>query len=374
MAEIVNYLDDTQTSEENIRVRMLERVSNEIDKSEGSYIWDSLSPVAIELVFVAMMAKKVQELGYIQTTSGNFLDMRCEEHGIFRKEAVSATGKIFIKGTANILIKKGLRIATEADTVLGINSVEYKTMEDVTIGKDGTVLAPIEAITAGKIGNTVANKIVVLMETNRYITSVTNPEAVTGGINIEDDDSLRERCLDYIRKPGTSGNVQNYKQWAMSVAGVTDVHVIPLWNGNGTVKVVILGADRLPANEELVKNVQEFIAGKDNYGNRQAPIGATVTVVAAEALNITIAAKIIIDTTLTTIVKATNDFKQALNNYLAEVAFSATTIRLTKIGGILISQFGVIDYTELKINNATENIVTNEEQVVIAGEVVLDGE
>ena len=374
MAETINYLDDTQTSEENIRTRLLNCVSDEIDKSEGSYIWDSLAPVAIELVFVAMMAKKVQELGYIKTTSGKFLDMRCEEHGIFRKEAVAATGKILIKGTAGILIKAGLKIATEADTVLGVNSVEYITTDDVTISSDGTSLAPIKAITSGKIGNTVANKIVVLMESNRYITSITNPEAITGGIDVEDDDNLRERCLDYVRKPGTSGNVQNYKQWAISVDGVTDVHVIPLWNGNGTVKVVILGADRLPANDKLVKTVQEFIAGSDNYGNRQAPIGATVTVVSAEALHITITAKIIIDNALTTIAKATSDFKQALNDYLSEVAFSATTIRLTKIGSILISQFGVLDYVELKINNSTENIVTNEEQVVIAGEVILSGE
>ena len=60
------------------------------------------------------------------------------------------------------------------------------------------------------------------------------------------------------------------------------------WNGNGTVKVIILGGDNEPATDELVKKVQDYIVGDNNLGERQAPIGADVTVVSAEAITIKI--------------------------------------------------------------------------------------
>lgn len=54
----IDYLNGEMTTEEAIRNRMLSRISNEWDKTEGSYIYDSISPVSIEMVFIAMMAKK----------------------------------------------------------------------------------------------------------------------------------------------------------------------------------------------------------------------------------------------------------------------------------------------------------------------------
>ena len=55
----IDYLNGEMTTEEAIRNRMLSRISNEWDKTEGSYIYDSISPVSIEMVFIAMMAKKI---------------------------------------------------------------------------------------------------------------------------------------------------------------------------------------------------------------------------------------------------------------------------------------------------------------------------
>ena len=368
----INYLDEEQTTEEAIRSRMLERISDEWDKIEGGYIYDSIAPVAIEMVFLGMMIRKALNLSFAQTTNGEYLDKRAEEHGIFRKEAVKATGEIKITGTVGAIINAGLQVATEADTALNISSVEFVTTETVTIPDDGYITVPIEAVEAGSNGNVMANKIIVLLKSNSNITDVINPEPTTGGADIESDADLLTRYLEYVRTPGTSGNVQNYRQWALSIPGVSAVHVIPLWNGNGTVKVVILGPDGTPANKELVQQVQDYIAGDDNYGNRQAPIGATVTVIAAEAVTISVTADIAIDESLATKDVIINNFKDSLNAYLKDNAFISATIRLSKIGGILINQNGVIDYANLKINGGTNNIETTEEQVVIIGEVNLN--
>lgn len=368
----IDYLNAEMTTEEAIRNRMLSRISDEWDKTEGSYIYDSISPVSIEMVFIAMMAKKNLKQGFIQTAEGIFLDYRSDEHGLSRKEATYAIGKIKIVGNIGAKIPKGLKVATEADTVLDIQSVEFLTTEDVVIAEEGYVYAPIQAMNAGSIGNVTANKIIVVMESNSNITSITNEEQTLGGTDIELDDNLRSRTLDYVRTPGTSGNVQNYKQWALSIPGVTAVHVKPLWNGNGTVKVIILGGDNEPATDELVKKVQDYIVGDNNLGERQAPIGADVTVVSAEAITININANVVIDKEITTLEKVQTLFKNSVENYLKENAFNSNTIYLSKIGGLLININGVLDYTDLKLNNNTENIPTNDEQVAVTGEVILN--
>lgn len=368
----INYLDEEQTTEEAIRSRMLERISDEWDKTEGGYIYDSIAPVAIEMVFLGMMVRKALNLSFAQTTNGEYLDKRAEEHGIFRKEAVKATGEIKITGTVGAIINAGLQVATEADTALNISSVEFVTTETVTIPDDGYITVPIEAVEAGSNGNVMANKIIVLLKSNSNITDVINPEPTTGGADIESDADLLTRYLEYVRTPGTSGNVQNYRQWALSIPGVSAVHVIPLWNGNGTVKVVILGPEKAPANDELVNRVKDYICGEDNYGNRMAPIGATVTVVSAQPITISISANVIIDKTLTTLENAIDVFKNDLNEYLKENVFNAATIRISKIGGVLIFRDWILDYTDLKINGDTENIETTEEQLIIIGEVSLN--
>ena len=65
-------------------------------------------------------------------------------------------------------------------------------------------------------------------------------------------------------------------------------------------------------------------------------------------------------------------FKNSVENYLKENAFNSNTIYLSKIGGLLININGVLDYTDLKLNNNTENIPTNDEQVAVTGEVILN--
>lgn len=360
----IDYLNAEMTTEEAIRNRMLSRISNEWDKTEGSYIYDSISPVSIEMVFIAMMAKKILKQGFIQTAEGVFLDYRSDEHGLSRKEATYATGKIKIVGNIGAKIPKGLKVATEADTVLDIQSVEFITIEDVVISEEGYVYASIQAMTAGSIGNVTANKIIVVMESNSNITSVTNEEQTLGGTDIELDDNLRSRTLDYVRTPGTSGNEQNYKQWALSVPGVVAVHVIPLWNGNGTVKVVILGGDNKPATEELVKTVTEYI-------NRRSPIGALVTVVSAIPVTINIKANIVIDKDVTTLEKVKTLFESNMEEYIKENAFNSNTIYISKIGGILINTNGVLDYSDLQVNDDSINIPITTEQVAVIGEVEL---
>lgn len=367
------YLDEQLSKEENIRQRMLDKTNSEADKSEGSYLWDSLAPVSMELALVSLLARYVLSMGFGRTANSDYLTMRAEEHGVIRRAAVKSGGHVQFKGTAATVIPLGTLLSTEGEESSEIYSLEFITTESAIIDNSGICTVPIEAVEAGKSGNIPPGKISVIMSNISGIQSVTNLAATEGGLDIEDDEILRVRYLERIRNPGTSGNISDYKQWAKAISGVTDVRVLPLWAGAGTVKLVLLGADKLPPTSEVVENVQNYIA--PTIGEGKAPIGATVTVVAAQAISINIVATILLDNSTTvSLPEIRENFTNALSKYLASMAFNADTIRFTRIGALLVDQDGVADYINLTINGDTANIPVTNVQVATVGTVSIDAE
>ncbi|CWN06095.1 baseplate J-like protein [Neisseria meningitidis] len=81
---------------------------------------------------------------------------------------------------------------------------------------------------------------------------------VQGGTDRESDASLLARLLKIIRRPPAGGNRYDYKNWALSVDGVTSAYVYPLRRGLGTVDIAITSADGVPS-EETVRRVQAYI-------------------------------------------------------------------------------------------------------------------
>ena len=70
------------TTYEAIRDRMLARVADKFDKREGSVIWDTHSPTAIELQILYLELDTILKEGYGDTASREFLVLRCRERGI----------------------------------------------------------------------------------------------------------------------------------------------------------------------------------------------------------------------------------------------------------------------------------------------------
>ena len=82
--------------------------------------------------------------------------------------------------------------------------------------------------------------------------------SATGGTDAENDASLLSRLLERIRRPPAGGNRHDYKNWALSVDGVSSAYVYPLRRGLGTVDVAITSANQLPSAETLAA-VQNYI-------------------------------------------------------------------------------------------------------------------
>ena len=140
--------------------------------------------------------------------------------------------------------------------------------------------------------------------------------------------------------------------------GVGNCKVIPLWQGNGTVKVIIVTAENESASAELIQEVYDYIES-------QRPIGATVTVVSPAPLSIDLTADVY-GTASPDAVKA------AMTAYLKQTGFTLSYVSLAQMGKLLLSISGITDYKDLKLNGKAANVELTNEQIPVAGKVVLN--
>jgi uncharacterized phage protein gp47/JayE len=351
-----DYLEPQE--ETTVLARILARISDEKDKSEGSFLHDPTMASALEFAMAADRLQTVFELGFVQTTIAEFLDLRAEEHGLTRRTAVAATGLVRFDGTNGTVIPAGTTVSTPGDEA--VMPQEFTTDTDGTIA-GGFVSVPATATTGGAAGNVAAAAIQLLDPPIAGVTGVTNLAAFTGGLDEEDDESLRQRILDAVRNPGTSGNEADYRRWALEVSGVGGVAVVPLEGGPGTVTVAIAGADMLPASAPLVTEVAAYIA-------ERSPIGAAVTVEAGTAVPIDVVGNLTIATGYVTAdVEAAVD--SALQDYLEAIAFNQddNDVRHARVTTLILDTPGVTDVTGLTLNGGTSNITITAKQVATLG-------
>ena len=187
---------------------------------------------------------------------------------------------------------------------------------------------------------------------------------MTAGTDEEDDESLRERLFAKVQLPSTSGNANDYYNWAMACAGIGAAKVFPLADGPGTVKVVVASEEKTAVEETLIKKVADYI-------ETMRPIGATVAVTSARELTVSVTAKVKL-TSETTLAKAQSTFQNLVASYLQGNAFQAEYISLARIGSLLMEVTGVEDFSDLQLNGTAANITLEDEEIAVCGAVRLE--
>lgn len=341
---------------------MLDIVSDNFDKREGSFIYDSLAPVAEGLSYRDNDLKGIESKFKTSNLSGDELSYRVSDiTGMERKKATRSIGEIVVSGTGNI------SIGNLFETSQGI---QFRSIEDKEIIESGTI--NIEAVTAGSNSNVAANTITMFPITISGITAVNNLNPTIDGFNEESDKDLRERYYERLRTPATSGNKVHYVNWAKEVQGVGEAKVFSLWNGDNTVKVVIIDADREPASAELVETVQNYIDPNSlGLGEGVAPLGAYCTVTSAIEKTIDVIFDLVIDPSYT-LEEVEPLVEESLTNFLRGIAFKADTVSYALIGANIINTSGVLDYNNLQVNLATANIVLGDEEAPVLGSVIIN--
>jgi uncharacterized phage protein gp47/JayE len=348
------YEDQTKTA---ILQRMLDASPADIDKRQGAPTYDLLSPAAIELALAYANLDNNIKFGFADTTYGTYLDRRVGEHGVTRKPAVKATGSLKFTGANGTVIPAGTRCST-ADAI----PIYFVTTTSGTIsGGNATVTA--EAETAGAAGNVAVGTITRVTGTLSGVINVTNPADFTGGVDTESDADLLARYLDYVRRPATSGNANQYRQWALEVSGISDAKVTEVWNGPGTVKVVLLDTDKTAPDASLVTSVADHIESV-------RPVGATVTVVGATEVPINVSATLTLDTGKT-VADVQGAIETGIVAYLKTLAFVDPIVRYSQIANVILDVDGVLDYANLTVNGGTANITIADGSVAVIGSVTL---
>lgn len=209
----------------------------------------------------------------IDTASTEYLERHASVWGLSRKAATFAEGDITFTGTDGSVIPAGT-IVQRAD------GVQFETLDEATI-VSSSATATVRSLTLGVDGNTDAGVSLVLSSTISGVvaTATVGVDGISGGVEAESDDDLRDRLLSRIQDPPRGGALTDYEQWATSVEGVTRAFIFPLYTGPGTVAVFVVDdsniSDPIPGTT-VVEAVQAYI-------DERRPVTATVTVYAPVA-------------------------------------------------------------------------------------------
>ena len=332
---------------EQLLERMLGGVPSSFNKTEGSFIYDSQSPVAIELQNLYIHADYIRKMTFVGTAEGSYLDELVNDlRGMKR---ISAT-KAIVTGEFNIDVPIGNRFSGD--------SLNYVVTEKIS---DGKFL--LECETEGTIGNQYVGTLIPI----EYIQGLETASITEISIPAKDeetDEELRQRFFNSITGDATDGNVRQYEKWIVEFGKVGRGKIFPLWNGANTVKVSVLNADNGVASETLINEFQEYLDPESKgLGNGVAPIGSivTVTTAAERVINITV------DVYLENGYETSADVKDNINSLFKNLAYTSTVVSFYEIAGVISSSASVARITNLKVNSGTEDIILGNEEIPVLG-------
>ena len=324
---------------------------------EGSFLHDAFAPVAVEVdALTDETLPAALDAHMADTATASDLDRVALAYGVARKPAAAAVGEVTFTGTPGAVIGKAVPVSTQAGFV-------FLTDVAAVIPEGGAVTVGVMAALAGARGNVAAGAVSIVPISVAGVDSVTNSAAMTGGADSESDTSFRERLLLKIQLPSASGIASDYVRWAREVQGVEDARCVGLWNGPGTVKVIIAGAGMQPADTETRQRCADYLEAV-------RPIGAQVTVASVTSVAVNIAAVVTLAAGYT-LPAITAAFSDAVQAYFNDQAFSVNYLSHAKVGALLLSVDGVLDYTGLLLNGTASNVALTDEQVPTLGTVTL---
>lgn len=207
-----------------------------------------------------------------------------ERHGalvrpiVTRRAAIAATGAVTFTGAVASTVPAGSELRRADDA-------RFVTLEDATIGGDGTAIGSVIALAAGIAGNTPAATKLTLVSPVAGIHSQAAIVApgIAGGADVERDESLRGRIIERMQEEADGGNDADWRAWVQEVVGQTRVWVYRLHMGPGTVGVAFIMPDGSIPDEPTIEAVEAHLLV-------QRPVTATLHlfVPAVTAIDLTI--------------------------------------------------------------------------------------
>lgn len=322
---------------------MLNLVPSNVDKREGSIIYDAIAPCAYFLAQMYFELENFIDLVMPDTAIGEYLDRVVASYGLTRKAASASVREMI----ASAAVETGTRWAI-GDLVYVVTDHLSGNRYEVTCER------------AGEIGNQYSGA----LDPISNVTGITAElgEIITAGTDEETDEALRERFFAKVQMPATSGNAYQYHQWALETSGCGAAKVLPLDDGPGTVAVLVVDDDY-----EISETLPTAVSG---YIETVRPIGATVTVESPGELSVSVTANVALDGSAS-LSKVTEAFQASLESFLKATIFQNYKLSYAKISSLLLDIPGVEDYDEFLLNDAAANVTVGDKQIPVVGNVKL---
>ena len=347
-----------------LRNNFLDNLKNPLSKMEGTFNFDIAATFGITAEEVYKELEFWEKQTFIDTaTEDEYVEKHALMFGVTRRLGTKATGTVKVMGKANSIIE-------ENTIFLNRDGIKYKSLRKEYLSTTGVAEIEIECLSEGKIGNAAIGEITTFEIQNSNIYSVINEKEIINGYDKEPNSVLVARAKEKATKPAHSGNIYDYEQWAKQVDGVGKVLVKPLWNGNGTVKVLITNYNNDIADSSLIQKVRERIQRDDGR-----PVGADVTVDSFTAKNINIEVQIILKAGFTL-----SDVKEKIESLLkaivkTEVATyekaDKSVLSINRLEKAILDIEGVND-NFVKINSSNSNIEIESDEILIVGTVIIN--
>ena len=373
-------IDFSQDTYQNLLQTMLAQVPATYDKRDTAPIPTALGPAAWVLEGFYITLNQVQQQAFVQTAVGEALDMLAVLGGITRNQASAAV----LLGVFNAEVPIGSRFST----INGSNSINFTATATATVEdpQEGSSYYQMTAETPGTIGNEYTGPILPITVING-LTSAQLTDILVPGDDTETDDEFRTRLITALTDRPFAGNIASYRENILAIDGVGAVQVYPTWNGGGTVACSILGADYLPASEQLIENVQNAIdPPTSGLGLGLAPIGAQVTITTPSEVTVNVTATVTLASGYA-IGQVQAPIETAIGNYLATVRQNWSTntsstsvvyaadVYVSQVVAAIVGVTGVVNATNVQLNGGTADLTLTQtgasQQVPVLGTVTL---
>lgn len=398
------------TDYDSIMERLLSRVSDKLDKREGSVIYDALAPAALEIADIYVVLQTMMDEMYADTASYEYLAKRAAERGIYPKEETSAVCKMIVK-PADAAVSIGDRF--------NLNTLNYTVTESMTAGE-----YQVTCETAGTIGNQQLGSLLTVETQNDLndLQSAELTEVLIPGEDDEDVEDFRERYYGSIVNEAFGGNKADYKEKINDIEGVGASKTVRMWQKGynpsiflpdaavgewvekqsdetlgqevhkwisavykaakdkllttgGTVRCRIISSEFKEPSEALVKKVQNIVDPDETTGEGDglAPIGHVVKVegVKSEKINVSFTGTYKSGQSFAALEES---IQKVIDAYFLELAESWSSedflvVRKSRVEAKLLTLDGILDITELKLNGSSDNVTLDEDMIPIRGDV-----
>lgn len=332
----------------------------------GSYADAVVGPLAQAVSRLYQALPAVVSMLFIDPGSGPFIDLVAQDyHGLTRREGTKVRCNIVLTGRGGTVIPSGTVFLTAA-------GLQFSLLEGVAIPLSGSAVGTLEAAQEGAEYNVPPGAIDRMFVNLSGLDSYENTQGA-GGTDRESDEALYLRVVEARQRPAVSGNGWDYRRWALAVEGVGEVKVVELWDGPGTVGLTLADGEFQSPTAEIVQAALEHILANK-------PVGATPTVKAAKAVEITVRAQIVpLGTTAEAVREELEErlkeqFRRMIQAKYQTIYYGpeedkAYTLLYNRVLALLLSIDGVDTFTSLSVNDSTADIVIPADSIPVVGEV-----